>query len=116
VVSGILGFRGPTAAPLAFVRGRAAVMIGVLRWVGFGPQVSGILGFRRPTTEPLAFGRGSRGPGEQRVSMDGARPWSPANARLRRGAQGDVRMIGFGWLGCGWLEEWAGTVLRAGKT
>jgi len=53
--------------------------------------------------------------------MDGPRPGSPANARLRWAADGDMRVIGFGWLGFGWLgfgwlEEWAGTVLSAGKT
>jgi len=76
-----------------------------------GPQVSGIVGFRRPAADPLAFVRRARGLGQQRALMDGPRPGSPANARLRGLAAGDARLMGFGWLG-----ERAGTVLSAGKT
>ena len=61
--------------------------------------------------DPLAFVRRARGLGQQRALMDGPRPGSPANARLRGLAAGDARLIGFGWLG-----ERAGTVLSAGKT
>ena len=68
-------------------------MIGVLRWVGFGPQVPGILGFRRPAAEPLAFVRGSRDLGQQRVLMDGPRPRPPASARLRLGTHVHVRSL-----------------------